>query len=310
MKEVVVGVDIGGTKIAGAVVTRQGEIIERLTVPSEGKLGGSKVMANLVTLIDELLDNTKHQVRAIGVGTAGEVDPMSGVITSATDNIPNWSGSDLAGLCVNHWNLPIRVDNDANAAALAELWYGAGRGVSNFVYLCLGTGVGGAVISQSKLLRGAHNYAGALGHITICYNGRPCNCGSTGCLEAYVSGSAIGEMAKKRLVSKEIVDARTLFSLVQAGDQEALQLVDEVGGYLGCGLASIANSFDPSLIIIGGGVGEVGELLLSRAREVLQQRVLAGLKGEVQLKQAALGNDSGVIGGAVLAWQTLDRIKE
>ena len=265
----VLGIDIGGTNIAWGVVDRRRILGEQHC--REGALGKAAVLRNLDRIMERVRNSSSHPIAAIGIGTAGEVDPQSGVITSATDNIPHWAGTRLKEYVQEKSGLPTYVDNDGNAAALAELQYGAGRGLKNFVYLSLGTGVGGAVIVDGHLLRGTRNYAAALGHTTMDVAGLPCNCGSTGCLEMYVSGTAIARSARAGNVAS---DARELFEKAKQGEQEAIHLVDQVSFYLGCGLANFANQFDPEAIIIGGGVSQAGSLLLEPAKATMDARVL------------------------------------
>lgn len=295
----VLGIDIGGTNIAGGIVDTGGRIYKALTIPSAGSQGKEAVLGNLNTLIDRLLHMAPGPIDAIGIGTAGEVDPNLGVITSATDNIPNWTGTRLKEYVQERYQRPAYVDNDGNAAALAELTFGAGQGLKNLVYLCLGTGVGGAVILDARLLRGTRNYAAALGHTTIDVSGVPCNCGSTGCLEMYVSGTAIARRARQANLAD---DARELFQKAKEGNENAMALVADVGFYLGCGLANFANQFDPEAIIIGGGVSLAGPLLLDRAKGVMEGRILQGLKGRVQVLTAKFGSESGLLGAAVVAF--------
>ncbi len=294
----VLGIDIGGTNIAGGIVDTTEGILEATTIPSYGALGKEAVLSNLSRIVDRLLDRAPGQIVAIGIGTAGEVDPDAGVITSATGNIPHWTGTKLKEYVQERYHRPTYLDNDGNAAALAELYYGAGRGFNNFVYLCLGTGVGGAVVVDGQLLRGTRNYAAALGHTTIDFSGTPCNCGSIGCLEMYVSGTAIGRSARAANIAE---DAKGLFREAEQGNDRAKALVDKVGFYLGCGLANFANQFDPEAMIIGGGVSHAGALLLEPSRATMEARVLQGLKGQIQVLPAKFGSESGLLGGAVVA---------
>lgn len=298
----VMGIDIGGTNLAGGIVESSGNILATITLPSGGAAGRDAVLVNLRNLIEKLFPLATGPIAAIGIGTAGEVEPKSGVITSATDNIPNWTGTRLKEYVQGKYGLPTYVDNDGNAGALAESRFGAGRGLQNFVYLCLGTGVGGAVLANGQVLRGTRNYAGALGHTSIDFAGNACNCGSYGCLETYVSGSAIGIAARD---AKIAADAKGLFCEAEKGDERAKAVVAKVGFYLGCGLANFANQFDPEAIIIGGGVSKAGNLLLDPAKAIMEERVLQGLKGKVQVLAAKFGHDSGLIGGAVVAFDGL-----
>ncbi len=302
----VLGIDIGGTKIAGGIVTDKGAVLGDQTVPSRAKEGRDAVLGQLSILIGNLTAQATEDITAIGIGTAGEVDPGRGAITSATDNIPGWTGTPLAEICRREWGLPCSVDNDGNAAALGELWFGAGRDFHYFVYISLGTGVGGAVIDGGRLLRGHGNFAAALGHTTIDYGGRSCNCGSTGCLETYVSGTAVTALARELGAADS---GRELLQKARAQDLHAQTLMEDIGRYLGVGLANFVNLFNPEAIVVGGGLGEAGDLLLRPAEVTMNQRVLQGLRGRTRLLATALGNRAGFMGGAVLALSSLGRAR-
>lgn len=294
----VLGFDIGGTKIAGGIVDNTGAVLLQRTVPSRGREGRHALLEQLFSLGDQLLQGYTGSVDAIGVGTAGEVDPALGIVTSATDAIPQWAGTALRDAVQHRWSLPGFVDNDGNAAAIGELLFGAGRHCEHFVYLCLGTGVGGAVVESGRLLRGKTNYAAAIGHMIIEIKGRHCSCGSRGCVEAYASGTAITQRAEEEAICR---DSRELFRLAGAGHAQASLLVAETAYYLGIGLANLVNLFDPQKILVGGGVAEVGPQLLNPTTQIMNRNVLPGLKNTVEVVQAQLGSEGGVIGAAALA---------
>lgn len=310
-----VGVDIGGTKIAAGIVDRQGEILHRLERPSNVSEGGPTVMQRASDLIAELISSGQDEIGGIGVANGGQVDPATGVVCSATPLIPGWVGIRIKDTLEGRFGVPVRAMNDASAAAVGEALFGAGRGVDDFVLLTIGTGVGGGVFSDGKLLDGAIGAAGAIGHMVIDCDGRPCNCGSRGCLEAYTGGRVIAhralELADQQGLDTGLVRAiradisagtKLLGQAASAGDEFALETIHEAGEYLGWGFVSLLNLFNPSLIIVGGSVAALGDLLLAPAWEIAQVHCLRKGKDPARLVRAQLGNDAGLLGAASLLW--------
>ena len=311
-----IGIDIGGTKIAGGVVDPRGEILHRLKRPTNASEGGPAVMSRVADLAADLLSAAPGEVDGIGVATGGQVHPETGVVLHATPLLPGWVGMRIKDMLEERFHLPVRVINDATAAALGEWRFGAARGVSDFVLLTIGTGVGGGIFSDGKLLRGTLGAAGAIGHMIIDCDGRPCNCGSRGCLEAYVSGTAMTDRALAFAADRHLdaplvrairadrsAGARLLGEAASDGDQFALAVIREAGEYLGCALVSLLNLFNPAMIVIGGSVAEMGELLLAPAREIARKHALRGDRDPVRIVRAQLGNDAGLLGAASLVWQ-------
>ena len=314
-----IGIDIGGTKIAGGLVSRRGEVEKRLEWPTNASEGGQAVMSRVIELTAELVSSASGEIEGIGVANGGQIHPETGVVLYATPLLPGWTGMRIKDILKERFGLPVRVINDARAAALGEGLFGAARGVKDFVCLTLGTGVGGGIFADGRLLMGAMGNAGSIGHMVICCGGRECNCGSRGCLEAYASGTAITartlELAAERGLDTPLIHsiksdlsagARLLGEAASAGDKFALEVIREAGGYLGCGLASLINLLNPALIVIGGSVAELGDLLLDPARETASKRALRGTSGLVRIVRSELGNDAGLLGAASLIW----RIKE
>ncbi len=251
------------------------------------------------------------------MAAAGQIDPKTGVVIQATKLIPRWQGTRIAGILTERFNLPVKAINDASGAALGEGKFGAARGVKDFICITIGTGVGGGIVSGGKLLGGALGVAGSIGHMTIDCDGRPCNCGSVGCLEAYVAGTAIIsrilELAEARgirsplvagLRSKELTGARALNEA--AGDELALEVIREAGEYLGWGIVNLLNLLNPGMVVIGGSVAVLGDLLLEPARRVASKYSLRGESDTVRIVRGELGNDAGVIGAASLIWEESD----
>ncbi len=319
MDKLTIGIDIGGTKIAGALVNRQGDVVQRLEVPTNAPEGGKAIMGRVIELTGKLISQASNDVDGIGVATGGQVHPETGVVFSATPLLPGWVGMPIKSILEERFHLLVRVINDASAAAVGEWMFGAARGVSNFVLLTIGTGVGGGVFSDGKLMQGAMGAAGAIGHMVIDCDGRPCNCGSRGCLEAYTSGTAITSralgLAEERKLdtpliriirSKSQMGALFLAQAALAGDEFAIGVIHEAGEYLGWGFVSLLNLFNPELIIVGGSVAEMGDLLLNPAWEIAMKHSLRREKDLVRLERAQLGNNAGLLGAASLVWQLGD----
>ncbi len=306
-----IGIDIGGTKIAAALVSESGEIIRDLKVPTPAK-DSEKIADAVVDLINELASG--QQVSAVGVAAAGFIDAERANIVYA----PNlsWRNEPLKAKLEARVNLPVFIDNDANAAGWAEFRFGAGRGVKHMVMLTVGTGVGGAVVVDGHLLRGGFGIAAELGHINLVPNGEPCGCGQLGCLESYGSGTALLNAAKRLASSGEPAGARLaelqaaageltgqeVYQAIQEGDAGTLALLADLGAALGRAVASLTAVLDPELVVIGGGVSATGDLLLDPIRAAYLAHLPArGFRPELRIVQAELVNDAGVVGAADLA---------
>jgi glucokinase len=313
---VFLALDIGGTKIAGGIVDAEGALLQRATVPTEAPHGSARIIANALKLARDLLQS--HQqispipVVALGVGSVGQIDFAAGRVVLATSALPGWAGTCLKSALGSELGLPTFVENDANAAAYGEYRAGAARGYRHVVCLTLGTGIGGGVIADGQLLRGATGGAAELGHVAVELDGDPCPCGHRGCLEAYSSGSALLRYAKNRLESLPAGAASVLAShpsltgpiifnaAVHGGDRLAQDIVERFCRYLANGLVSFQFAFDPECIVLGGGVSSVGELLLHGIRRALPEQ-----DRHIRLLLASLGNDAGLIGAALLARDSL-----
>ena len=313
MSHLTIGLDIGGTKTAGAVVNRQGEILTRIERPTLASEGGQAVIARAADIMQELIDSTNAKIEGIGVASGGQIDPRTGVVIHATDLLPGWKGMEIARIMQDRFHLPVRAINDGSAAALGEGRFGAAQGIQDFVCIVIGTGVGGGIVTGGKLLEGALGVAGSVGHMIIEVGGRPCNCGGAGCLETYASGTAIInriiELADdrgirsslvERLKSRELAGMRAMNEAVN--DDLALEVIRDAGRYLGWGIVNLLNLLNPAMIVIGGGVSELGDLLLDPAREIARAYSLRGKSDPVRIVKAKLGNDAGLLGVASLLW--------
>jgi glucokinase len=290
MSRLAVGVDIGGTKVAAAVVAADGTVVTRVTSPTPTQeLGSGAVEDVLVDVITALI--SEHRVEAVGIGAAGLV--AEGRVLYCA-HLP-LRGEPVAERVSERVRLPVVLDNDANAAALGEARFGAARGAALALCVNLGTGIGGAVVADGRLLTGANGLAGEFGHMTVQPDGLPCECGRRGCWEQYASGRALERLLPGRPGAQITVAA-------MAGEPQAVDALAQVGGWLGLGLANLVAAYDPDLIVVGGGVSDADELLLEPARAALAQTLFAAAwRPQVPVVRALLGVDAGVVGAATLA---------
>lgn len=305
-----IGIDIGGTKIAGALVDAQGQIVLEERVPSPA--GDPEAMVNAVVgLIERLSAN--HEVIGAGVAAAGFIDADQSTIIYAP-NI-SWRNEPFKAKLETKLNIPVIIENDANAAGWAEYRYGAGRGFKHMIMLTIGTGVGGAVITDSHMLRGGFGIAGELGHLRVVPDGLLCGCGQNGCLESYASGTALLRTARELAASNSPEGARLreieaeegqltgleVYKAILEGDEGALRLLSELGSWLGQAIGSLVAVLDPEVVVIGGGVSAAGDLLLNPIREAYLAHLPArGYRPELKITTAEFVNDAGVVGAADL----------
>ncbi|WP_026572460.1 ROK family glucokinase [Bacillus sp. UNC438CL73TsuS30] len=312
----IVGVDLGGTTTKLAFLTTSGEILQKWEIPTDNSDEGRNITGNIAKAINEKLANlgeNKNRLIGIGMGAPGPVDYENGVILNVVnlgwkENYPLKKQLEVTTA------LPAAIENDANCAALGEMWKGAGGGAKDLVCVTLGTGVGGGVIIGGKIVQGSNGAAGEIGHITAVPNGgAPCNCGKTGCLETVASATGIvrlatkeilksdtkGELAEKQAANGKIT-AKDVFDAARNGDQLAVKVLDEVTFHLGLVLANIGNTLNPQKIVIGGGVSKAGDILLNSVKQQFNRFAFSSVKESTELALATLGNDAGVIGAAWL----------
>jgi glucokinase len=306
-----IGIDIGGTKIAGALVDQAGSVLKQQRLPTPANDPDALIEA-VVALIEELANG--QEVLGVGVAAAGFIDAEQANIIYA----PNlsWRNEPFKSKLEAKLTLPVVIENDANAAAWAEYRFGAGVGYRHMVMLTIGTGVGGAVITDSQMLRGGFGIAGELGHLRMVPNGLLCGCGQNGCLEAYASGTALLKSAKAlassndpageklrhlQPISQEL-SGEQVYLAIQDGDPGALGLLREMGAWLGQAVASITAILDPEIVVIGGGVSVAGDLLLDPIRAAYLEHLPArGFRPELKIIGAEFVNNAGVVGAADLA---------
>lgn len=309
-KGVFIGVDIGGTKINTVLVKGDREIISRHYLATGSGSGVAVISERIISSIKEVMKAVEsgQEVLGIGMAVAGLVDSQKGIIYSSP-NIPDWENFTLKKLVEENTGVFTCVNNDANLAAIGEHIYGAGIGVSNLIYITVSTGIGGGILIDGELFSGSIGTAGEIGHMTIDVKGPRCSCGNTGCWEAMASGTAIAREARTRMEKGEetimremvsgnlaLLDGRVIETAARRGDRLAQMLIADTAFYLGVGLANLVNLFNPEMIILGGGLMEIGEPIISPAERVMKERAYKVPGNFVKIRKAALGADSGAIG--------------
>jgi len=268
-----------------------GEISGLTEVPTEGKKGGARVMENLISGLEAF-----EGYDAIGISTAGQVDREKGSIIYANDNIPGYTGTKVKDILEKRFKRPVEVENDVNCAALGEGWLGAGKGMTDYLCLTYGTGIGGAIVLGGRLYRGVGGSAGEFGHMILHPGGRECSCGKKGCYEAYASARLLVELAREK--DPSVSNGRELFARIAEGDEKMAAALDEWSGEAATGLASLVHIFNPQALILGGGILEqdaAAESLEKNARELIMDSFQ-----NVRFLKAALGNTAGLFGAATL----------
>jgi glucokinase len=295
-----IGVDVGGTKILAGVVDRDGEVARReeRATPTSSQ---DDFLAELDSLVEGLLGD---DVDGVGFGLPSTIDQRAGRAVSSV-HIP-LAEIDFRARMAERFGLPVAIDNDGNAAAIAEWKLGAGRGASHIVALTLGTGIGGGLILDGRPYRGSTGAAAELGHIVLDYGGVPCGgaCSGHGHFEALAAGSAADETAVRRFGPGP--DGRRLVEEARAGNEQALTDLAEIGRRLGAGIASFVNVFNPELVILGGGFAQAGDLLFDPVRQTLAVEALSPARDLVRVVPAAFGAEAGMVGAALVAFEALD----
>ncbi|MBP1042360.1 ROK family protein [Vagococcus sp. BWB3-3] len=300
MLKKIIGIDIGGTTIKMAVIDFSGTILSKWEIVTETLNQGERIPESIIESIHGELNKQGtplEDIIGIGVGVPGPV--AKGVVQRAVNL--GWETMPLKSRLESGLNIPVVLLNDANAAALGELWQGSIKSVTNLVFVTLGTGVGGGIIIDGKIINGAHSSGGEIGHIpVVASTERICGCGNTNCLESYASAAGmittINELIRNP--KERVTNAEEIFSLLSSGNSEAQKTVALTIDYLARALAGIINTVDPEEIVIGGGVSAAGSALLDPLREKLKQYVFPQIREGLTLRQASLGNDAGVLGAA------------
>ena len=311
-KNAIAGIDIGGTKIAIALETLDGERISARRLPTSVELGPYRIVDNIVQSIQELLDESGTSLSAIGIGCPAPLSIEKGLILSPA-NLPGWDEFPLVSLIEEGLGVKTVLDNDANVAALGEFFYGAGQGMNDVLYVTISTGIGGAVIINGKIVRGLCGGAGEIGHMIVVPDGELCGCGTYGCLETVASGKNIARRASERLAHGEPsllnemtggtneITTNMVVEAARRKDELASSVWNEACRFIAIGIGNAINLIAPEAVIIGGGVAAAGDLLLKPIREELRKNVKMCPVERIRVRLAALEGDSGVCGALVLA---------
>lgn len=313
MKKYRIGVDVGGTNIKLALVNNEGHIGYSNSVPTRAEMGYEYTISVMKQAISNLMtatNTTKNDIEGIGFGFPGQIDYKNGIVLNAP-NIPGWVNVPIAQAMEIEFGIPTKVDNDVRCAALGELNFGAGKGCENLICITVGTGIGSGIILNGKLVRGASNAAGEIGHIKLeMQDGPICGCGDYGCMEAFASGPAIvamaeeyikgGKSTKYRELSGGEITSFIVSEAAKQGDAVAKRIFTIIGEYIGVGMSSVVNLLNPEKIIVGGGVADAGDILLNPIRETIKKRAMPIQSSAVEVIPAQLGNSAGVIGASLL----------
>jgi glucokinase len=298
----VLGLDIGGTKIAAGVVAPDGSVRGFVSAPAEAERGPDDTLERLFELGRRAVAESGvawDTIEAVGIGCGGPLDSANGILIAPL-HLHGWSDVPVTELATAALGRPAVLDNDGVAACAGEHRYGAGRGTSDMVYLTISTGVGGGAVIDGALHRGRTGNGGELGHVTVDWRGRLCGCGRRGCLEAYCSGTSIAERAHE--AGMQGATAADVARAAQAGDAVAKRIWDETCEALACGITSIVNLFEPEIVVLGGGVVRTGEQLLAPVRELVSVQAIGDA---VPVVAAELGDAVGVVGAATVAYERL-----
>lgn len=320
MNKYSIGIDIGGTKIAAGIVNSSGKVLIRKNIPTpqENRDGIFVILRQLIHSLTLSAKDNGWELTGIGVGTAGQVDFQQGRVLSGTANIADWNDVPVRDELAKFTVLPVWIDNDVNVVALAEHHLGVAQGESNIVCITLGTGVGGGVISDGRLIRGAWGGASELGHISVHMDGPLCNCGFRGCLETYASGTGIANIMREKLADSslnvknsaftlykqdpKLITSQLVFQWMKEGDPIAIAVIREMITALSFGIVSFIHTFNPTMIVLGGGVMKEGMWIRDEVGETVRTLGIRSLVDPVKIEIAKLGAEAGMVGAAYQSW--------
>jgi len=317
IKKVMLGIDIGGTNTKFGLVQKNGKVVAEFSVPTKSKNPAKELVARIEKSIKAFLKDKveKYQLCGIGIGA-----PNANYHSGQIENPPNlkWGTVDISSMFKESFNVQVKITNDANASALGEMLFGAAKGMSNFVTITLGTGLGSGIVVGGKMLYGSNGFAGELGHVCIEFQGRECGCGNRGCLECYVSATGIVRTVAKLIAEKKTaskmrelpfakLSAKLINELALEGDEIALEAFDFTARLLGVSCANVAMLNAPEAFIICGGLANAGDLLIKKTKEYMELHLLKNFKNQIKILPSGLINkNSGVIGASALAWSEFE----
>ena len=319
----IIGVDLGGTKVRAVLSDGSGNLLARATTRTEAAMGLDHVINNIEKVISAVMEQADYgHLVGMGIGAPGPLNPYTGIVYSPP-NLPGWTNVPLRDILEKRLGLPVFLGNDANLAALGEYTFGAGQDYRYLVYMTVSTGVGGGIIEDGRILMGVHGAAGELGHMTIDCNGPRCNCGNIGCLEILTCGPAIRRQAIEMIengracslsekVNGQLQDITTemVAEAAQEGDEAAKDLLYRVGFYLGVGVTNILHLYNPEIVVVGGGVSQIGDMIFEPLRKTVQERAMPAFWDNVPIVPTRLGDDIGLYGAVALVLQNFEEARQ
>ncbi len=324
LNDSILGIDLGGSKILAAVVSHGGQVVashESVTPATKGREAVIQCIVDSASAALEQAHVAASEIYAVGIGAAGMSNPEAGILFSSP-HLPGWRNVLLRDIIQDRLGQKTFLTNDANAAALGEFYFGAARNSRDFIFITISTGIGGGLVIGGKICTGAVGIAGEVGHMTIDDKGPACDCGNRGCWETLASGTALAREAKLRISkgvktsilecaegNMEKVTPQAIHRAAEKGDRLAKKLIAQTGYYIGVGLASLINIFNPELIVIGGGLSNLGDMLLEPAFKTAEKRAYKEAFRAVRFASAELGRNSGVIGAATFALHEMERLR-
>src|SRR5690606_1328246 len=294
MRDYTIGIDLGGTNLRVALVDKNGTILQELERSTEPEKGPEFVVRNMVEMIQSVKGD--HQVDSVGISSTSPLNPRTGVIIEPP-NLTGWSNVPIVEMLQKAINIPVTLDNDANAAALAEATIGAGAGHESVFYITVSTGIGGGYIIENKVVQGAQGYAGEIGNMIVVPNGRKHSNLNPGALEALSSGTAIAHIAEEKGITGGTAE---VFRLAEEGNDVAREIIDEALTYLAIGIANLTHAVNPDVFVLGGGVMKSEKQVLEPLREKVKNLLYPGLRDSIKIVPAGLGSKAGVVGAALL----------
>ncbi|MDG5815830.1 ROK family protein [Chitinispirillales bacterium ANBcel5] len=317
MEKVAIGIDLGGTNLKGIILTEKGESKHVTRIPTEAEKGGARVMENILTLIGMLVEKNggTDSILGVGIGTPGFID-QDGLMLGGAENLPGWKGTQVFAPIMEKYGLKATGGNDVTVTALAELRFGAGKGVKNMVCFALGTGIGGGIALGGKLYKGSHGMAGELGHIVVETNGLQCNCGQKGCVERYASATGIVNLAKSLCTDPGVttpfaeelrkdpsqVTSKMVYDYVAKNDYAAVSVHKTATDMLARAVGITLNSLAPDRVVLGGGVMMAGDVILDAVKENTKKYCWPAIYERCDMTIAQMGEDAGVMGSAAMVF--------
>jgi glucokinase len=304
-----IGVDLGGTNLRVAAIDSAGQVLQRISLPAAYEAGAATVVDDIVATVERIRGEIGTDLlRGVGIGVPGFIDMAAGIIVGAA-NLPGFEGFPVRDEIQQRLATPIILENDANAAALGEMWMGGGRNYKDLILLTLGTGIGGGIILGGKIFHGAQGMAGEFGHMTVFPEGNPCGCGNYGCLEKHASASAIAAMGRMMHFQKEVTSAAEVFELARQGNVRARMVFEAMGRALGIALANLMNVFNLPLYLISGGPLPAWEFFSPSMFKEIGRRSFTYQRTGARVEKALLGGDAGLYGAAYLPFQTEAKVE-